>query len=178
LSEKIFKRIEEGQSTYEKILKYIPGYRGYKQKEIRRETDRLVRSMVASLVENGRKKLDRVLGAITKERIDERARRVDRLTKELTMLEEKIRHASHGYAGLFDAIKVREGELDNLVKYDASLAELSQKVDETCQSALLAAEQRQFDDLDKALDLVGDYTGRMEEMLSRRDETLLGAGER
>ncbi|MBO3803736.1 MAG: hypothetical protein JTT11_07720 [Candidatus Brockarchaeota archaeon] len=173
---KILKRIEEEQRVSEKILRYIPGYKGYKQKEIRRETDRLVRSKVAAFVESSRKKLDRALGAATKERVDERARKIDRLSKELAMLAGKIRHAPHGYAGLFDAIKVREEELDNLVEFDASLTELSRKVDETCRSALSAAERGKFDELDEALDQVDELTGRMEEMLSRRDETLLGIG--
>ncbi|MEM4694009.1 MAG: hypothetical protein QW655_05840, partial [Nitrososphaerota archaeon] len=35
--------VKKEMTLTEKILSYIPGYRGYKEKEIRRESDRLVR---------------------------------------------------------------------------------------------------------------------------------------
>ncbi|MGQ9514460.1 MAG: hypothetical protein ACUVTL_05355 [Thermoproteota archaeon] len=175
MDDKILKRVEEEQRTSEKILRYLPGY---KEKKIRRETDRIVRSRVVSIIESSKKKLDSAFRDASGERVDDRARRIDRLIMKLLGLAEKIRHAPHGYAGIFDAIKAREEELNNLVNFDASLIELFTKIDETCQSALLAVERRNFDDLDKALDQMDEYTWRMEEILLRREETFLGIGNR
>ena len=36
-------KIRGEMGLMEKIMRYIPGYRGYKEKEIRRESDRLIR---------------------------------------------------------------------------------------------------------------------------------------
>ncbi|MEM1673716.1 MAG: hypothetical protein QXN24_03585 [Candidatus Bathyarchaeia archaeon] len=41
-------RIHEERSLLERIVGYIPGYRGYKEKELRRESDRLVRMDVVN----------------------------------------------------------------------------------------------------------------------------------
>jgi len=38
------------QNWLERIASYIPGYAGYKRKEVRRETDALVRRHVASIL--------------------------------------------------------------------------------------------------------------------------------
>ena len=38
-----YERIKGEQGLVEKIVSYIPGYHGYKEKELRRETDKLVR---------------------------------------------------------------------------------------------------------------------------------------
>jgi hypothetical protein len=35
----------------------------------------------------------------------------------------RLRHAGSGYAGLFDAIKVREAELERLYRYDLAMVE-------------------------------------------------------
>ena len=39
----VVEKVKEERSLSEKILSYIPGYSGYKEKELRRETDKLVR---------------------------------------------------------------------------------------------------------------------------------------
>jgi len=36
---------------------------------------------------------------------------------------DRVRTASYGYAGLFDAIKIKEDELSNIYAYDAALLE-------------------------------------------------------
>jgi hypothetical protein len=176
MGDNIPKRIEEQRIS--KLLRYIPGYKGYKEKNIGMETDRLVRSRIASIIESGKNKLNSVFGSITKERFDDRARRINRLISKLYSLAEIVRRSPYGYTSILDVMKASEKELDNLVNLDVSLTELSQKIDETCQFALLAVKKRKFDDLDKALDQVDKFTERMKEILSRREETLLGMGDR
>jgi len=175
---KIFKRVEEEQSSLEKILKYIPGYKGYKEKELRRETDKLVRSKVAASVESGIVKLDRAIRATTDEEDFDKAKRMDRLNMVLTKIAEKITHAPHGYAGMFDAIKVKEDDLDNLINFDASLTETASKIDEACLSILESARKRQFDSLDDSIDQVDALTQQIEDIFAKREETMLGIGEK
>jgi len=45
----------------------------------------------------------------------------ERATMKLQLLIDRVKTASYGYAGLFDAIKVRETELDALYNFDAAL---------------------------------------------------------
>ncbi len=43
----LVKRIEGARNKLEEMVKDIPGYKGYKDKEVRREADKLVRLQVA-----------------------------------------------------------------------------------------------------------------------------------
>jgi len=174
---KVFKRVEEELSGFEKIMKYIPGYRGYKEKEIRRETDKLVRGKVAAYVGSGIEKLGRAIRSTTEEKAFDKVKKMDRLNMMLTKITEKITHAPHGYAGMFDAIKVKEDDLDNLINFDASLTETAQKIDEACSSILKATKQGQFDSLDDSIGQVDTLTEQIESLLAKREETLLGIGE-
>jgi hypothetical protein len=51
------------------------------------------------------------------ERLDD----VDRLSQKLIKLAGLIRHASYGYSGFFDQVKIQEMELDKIYQYDLSL---------------------------------------------------------
>jgi hypothetical protein len=53
---------------------------------------------------------------------------VDRSLMRLQFLIDRLKTASYGYAGLFDAIKVKEAELDALYEYDAALLDDVEKV--------------------------------------------------
>jgi len=174
---KVFKRVEEELSGFEKALKYIPGYRGYKEKEIRRETDKLVRGKVAAYVSSGITKLGRAIRETTEESDFDKVKEMDRLNMTLSKIARKITHAPHGYAGMFDAIKVKEDDLDNLINFDASLTETAQRIDEACSTILNAIKKRQFSSIDDGIDQVDTLTERIESLLAKREETLLGIGE-
>ncbi|MEM2746493.1 MAG: hypothetical protein QXK69_08275 [Candidatus Caldarchaeum sp.] len=55
-------RIRKETGLTEKILSYVPGYRGYREKELRRETDILVRRKVSGILAEARSELNSPLG--------------------------------------------------------------------------------------------------------------------
>lgn len=48
---------------------------------------------------------------------------MDRLMALLDRVSERINHADYGYSGFFDAVKIREEELDRLYEFDAGVLE-------------------------------------------------------
>jgi len=168
------KGVEEGPSGLERILKYLPSYSGYKEKENRRETNKLIRIKVVASLKCGIEKLDMAARATTEERAFDKAKKLDRLNMILTKLAEKITHALDGNAHLFDSIKVKEGDIDNLINNDVSLTETAGKIDEACLSLLKATNQREFDSLDDGLDHVDVLIQQMDNLLARRKEALPG----
>jgi uncharacterized protein Yka (UPF0111/DUF47 family) len=46
---------------------------------------------------------------------------MDRLLAKMDRVVEKVNHASYGYSGFFDAVKVKEGNLDNMIAFDNKL---------------------------------------------------------
>jgi hypothetical protein len=47
---------------------------------------------------------------------------------KLQILIDRIRTAAYGYAGLFDAVKVKEKELDALYEFDEAMLDFSQQI--------------------------------------------------
>jgi hypothetical protein len=46
---------------------------------------------------------------------------MDRLTAKIDRITEKVNHASYGYSGFFDIVKVKEENLDRMIAFDNNL---------------------------------------------------------
>lgn len=116
-----YENIRRERGTLESIIGKLPGYKGYKEKEMRREADRLLRE---ALVRDFTSQLDRitpiqnaVLDNIGVEWMDD----IGALKTALQTLIDRIRHAPQGYAGFFDAVRVKEDDLDRIEEFDRQL---------------------------------------------------------
>lgn len=47
MTDELMNQATEGMNAFEKVLHGVPGYHGYKEKELRRETDKTVREMIS-----------------------------------------------------------------------------------------------------------------------------------
>jgi len=122
------KRIEGAYNKLEEMAKDLPGYKGYKDKEVRRQADKLIRMKVARGFEEQRGRLNRIAMQLADAGRLRVLLTVDRSLMRLQFLIDRLKTASYGYAGLFDAIKVKEAELDALYDYDAALLDNVEKV--------------------------------------------------
>ncbi|HIE37763.1 MAG TPA: hypothetical protein EYH30_04335 [Anaerolineales bacterium] len=117
----LYERVSETRTGLEKLLGKIPGYKGYKEKEMRRESDKLLRETVATQMEIQRRRMDdlqkQLIAAGRFEYLDE----MGNATTKLQTFIDRVRKAAYGYAGLFDAVRVREEELDRLYDFDNQL---------------------------------------------------------
>lgn len=117
-------------SFLEKAIRLIPGYKGYKGKEERRDNDALFRSMLAERLEKLNGVVNNSLSSLKGPAALRTAGGFDRLTKKLEKVADKVRFATRGYRGWFDMHKVREEELDRLYEFDVSLVEDVEKLEE------------------------------------------------
>ncbi|HEY76014.1 MAG TPA: hypothetical protein G4O00_07520 [Thermoflexia bacterium] len=124
----LYDRVSEARTGLEKLIGQIPGYKGYKEKEMRRESDKLLRETVATQMELQRQRMDdlqkRLITAGRFEYLDE----MGNATTKLQTFIDRVRKATYGYAGLFDAVRVREEELDRLYDFDAKLLEYAERL--------------------------------------------------
>jgi len=107
----------------EKIAMLVPGYRGYKLKELRREADKLVRNYMYQQLTSSRDDLKTILQRLVDSKLTDMWTDVDRLVTDLDMVSSEINHAPYGYAGFFDAVKVNEKRLDSMLDFDSKLVE-------------------------------------------------------
>ena len=114
-------KIQASANKFEKLVATIPGYAGYKQKEQRREADKLLRLHVAHAYEAQLQRANKLQYDLSAQGALRVIVAVDRAVTKLQMLIDRIRSASYGYAGLFDAVKVDEAALDALYNFDEAM---------------------------------------------------------
>ena len=120
--------VKSSQNKFEKLVLGIPGYKGYKQKEQRREADKLLRLQIARQYEQQLLRVNALTRKITYRGKLADIAQVDRAAMKLQLLIDRINHASMGYSGLFDAIKVDEDALDKLYDFDLAMMDGAAKI--------------------------------------------------
>ena len=117
----ILDKARAGQNALEQIVNAIPGFRGYREKELRRDADRLQREHLASRLEQAKKSLDGLAAAASRTGALDAINDIETARKRLDKVVARIRYADRGYAGFFATIKVDEAALDRVYRYDLAL---------------------------------------------------------
>ena len=120
----------------ETMANVIPGYKGYKQKELRREADKLLRDTLADRMRSVKTQLDGLqkdlISAGKFDLLDD----VESAATQLQTFIDRVKTASYGYSGLFDATKVKEEDLDRLYEFDAHLMDYVERIESAIQTAV------------------------------------------
>jgi uncharacterized phage infection (PIP) family protein YhgE len=164
-------RIEQSKNWFERIAEHVPGYKGYKDKELRREADKTQRLFVAERLDTVAKKLDDIkLDLVNRAQLD-KVGAIDLVSRKLRTLTDKIRYADYGYAGLFDTDKVDEPILDQLYQFDNNLLTGVQEI-ETLAGALNADGPTLTNDIA----LLQDKIEALGTQFAEREHLITGAG--
>jgi hypothetical protein len=105
----------------EKIAGYLPGIAGYREREARRETDRRLRDFLAGRLDHARGELHGLRNKATDAGELKGLDVIGRLDRALQKSISSLRYADYGYSGMFDQVKIREAELEQIYAYDESL---------------------------------------------------------
>lgn len=111
------------------LLAKIPGYRGYREKEDRRDADRRVREHVANAFARQAERVERVARQLAEQRRIQDVGVVDELARAIRHLIDRIMTATYGYGGLFSDRNVDEVALDQLRRFDESLLQGAQELE-------------------------------------------------
>ncbi len=111
--------IAKNRTLIERISMYVPFYKGYKQKNLRRDEDRAIREVVAKVltaIKNDLANASRAtIGDLDAMRDMERIKtKVDRYCTD-------VKKAVSGYSGIHATVKILESELDRVIEWDANL---------------------------------------------------------
>ena len=119
--DELLDQAQEQMNAFEKVLAGVPGFKGYKEKEQRRETDRAYRKMLAQRLDDQKARLDDLQAQLASSGQLAVLDDLERSGKKLQRFSDRVRTASYGYAPLFDLVKVKETQLDALLAYDKSM---------------------------------------------------------
>jgi hypothetical protein len=120
MSEGVDRAIER-RNLLERIAARIPGIKGYLEREMRREVDKMQRDWLAEQVDRARRGLQRKIRDWSRAGNLGNLDLAASIDKALDRLANRIRHADYGYTGFFDAVKIRARELDVLYDFDLTL---------------------------------------------------------
>ncbi|MEM3627596.1 MAG: hypothetical protein QXZ25_06175 [Candidatus Bathyarchaeia archaeon] len=170
-------KVRGERGLLEKIMGYIPGYRGYKEKELRRESDRLVRMEVVNRLRAAKNTFRRNFAnpLVVQKLSAEDTYRFEALMARLDRVTQRIDRAVAGYAGMFDAVKVKEDKLDTVIQHDLGLIEKAEsiKIDVENVVKMETGKDKWKQTMDELISKVEELDG----FIDRRSEILRGLGE-
>ena len=120
--------ITKGRRLLENIASKIPGFGGYLEKETRRSADKLLRETITSRYGDQLSRISALQAQLVQsggiEYVDDLQDAATRLQRFI----DTVKTAAYGYAGFFDAVKVKEDELAKLYAFDNALLDNAAKV--------------------------------------------------
>jgi hypothetical protein len=134
----ILDKARAAQNALERLANAIPGFRGYRERELRRDADRIHREHLAGRLDANKKALDEAADRATRAGALEPINDVESARKRLDRVSAKLRYAERGYSGFFDVVKVDEAALTRVYELDLSLVEAVEAV-RTAADAVRAA---------------------------------------
>jgi hypothetical protein len=114
-------RAEQRRNWLERIAAKIPGIKGYVDRELRRDVDKMQREWLAQQLDRGRGSVQEQIRVWSRTGNLANLDLASSLDKALDRLANRIRHADYGYTGFFDVVKIKEAELDRLYEFDVGL---------------------------------------------------------
>jgi hypothetical protein len=114
-------RHADDRNWLESLGRKIPGFRGYLEKEYRRESDYLARTQLVDRLQRSKASLDSYMRNLIDSSQLDALPQCERVRTRLDTLINTMRSAERGYSGLFDYVKVREDVLDQVYEHDMSL---------------------------------------------------------
>ncbi len=169
----IYEKVESQQNALEKVIDFIPGWSGYQKRQKRREADRLLRETMAGKLQEQRRRLDAAQKKLIAHGRLDLVDDVESAVTQLKTFTDRIRFASYGYAGLFDAVKVREDELKQLYDFDAALVEYVERLD-TANDHLRTA-MTEDEGLEQTLEIIQEIVREANTTFDRREHLILGS---
>jgi len=128
LKDQIFSNVSGDMDFFKKILQKIPGFKGYVDRQARRDSDKILRDTLFTRF----RELEARVSELQREFISHgEIAYVDDLEAaaiRLRTFADRVRTAPRGYSSLFEAVKINEAELAKLYEFDAAFLDSADEV--------------------------------------------------
>ncbi len=120
----LFDQVTSSQDVLTKLLAKIPGFNGYIERQNRRAADKLLRDTVAGKFEEIWRRISTIQSDLVSQGALEFVDDMESAAIKYRQFIDRVKNASYGYSGLFDAVKINEAELTKIYQYDLALLTL------------------------------------------------------
>jgi hypothetical protein len=172
--DEFFQKVTSQQDPFKRLGSLIPGFKGYIERQNRRDADKLLRDTVARRFDEQWQRASQIQVDMVSNGMIQYVDDMEKAALKLRTFIDKITTAPRGYSGLFDAVKINEKELEAIYQYDAAFFDLADQVGRALDNveASLADEAA----LPAAIRNVTSIARMAVETYNRRSEVVIGNG--
>jgi hypothetical protein len=170
----IYTQAKSQMRLSERIVAALPGFKGYKEKELRRESDKLVRNHIVLKLTRVKNDIRSIFQKVTDRRCLNILTDMDRLTAKIERVTEKINHAPYGYKGFFDVIKIKEDNLDNMIAFDNKLIDYVNALTVAVDDFKTQLSTGDCSNLQDKIQMVTEKLEELENTFDKREEVIMG----
>lgn len=170
----LYELVQNQQDIFQKLLGYVPGFKGYIQRSQRRAADKLLRDQVALRYGELASRAGRLQKAMADSGEFDLLDDVESIARQLRTFVDRIKNAAYGYSGLFDAVKINEEELAKLYAFDLAFFELADQIEARLDNLEIAIGG---EGLQAAVRAVADLARQANETYDRRYQVITGSAQ-
>jgi hypothetical protein len=153
--------------------KVLPGYKGYREREDSRNSDKLLREYLSKQLKEARNLFDEVKLALTKRGNLDLLDPAEKVTQVMSRVIDRLRYANYGFSGKwFGKDKIDVERLEKVHRFDEAMGEGVQKAAEQ----IRAMEPMGDAELKGALSEMVHAVRAMDEALNERENILRAVG--
>ena len=115
--------MDRKKNIFDKIGSLIPGYKGYAEREGRRNCDKILREGIVTKLTEAEKILYEKMSEALKQKDKELMKTIEETRKEVNTFSSRVKFAPHGATAFFTDGQIREDELFSIYQIDLDLAE-------------------------------------------------------
>jgi len=169
----LYDQIVSQRGSFERLVNRMPGFRGYLDKDARRSADRMLRDHLAEQLSQRIQRLTQ----IEKSLLDAPGGmsymgKTNSAKTKLQTYHDRIKAQAPGYAGFYDAVKIREAELEKLYNFDEAQAVYADKFGAALDALAEAAGAGEKTAIEQQIAALDKLTIEANEALSLRNDVL------
>ncbi len=128
IKDQVFQNVAGGMDIFKKIASKIPGFKGYVERQNRRDSDKLIRDTIYHRFRELEGRVSELQVEFINQGEIDQTDDLEKAAIRLRTFADRVRTAPRGYSSLFEAVKINEEELAKLYEYDATLLDKSEEV--------------------------------------------------
>ena len=145
--------MQRSKNIFDKIGSLIPGYRGYAERDSRRNCDKLLRDEISQTLNNCSAEMKNRIRNEIKARNLNIIQELEECRQRLNTLSDKVKYAPYGESSFFSNDVIKEDELMNIYKLDHDISVFIEKFQSTLSS----------DKIENILNSIGIIGSKLEE---------------
>ena len=128
MKDQIFQKITGSMDIFKKIASKRPGFKGYVERQNRRDSDKLIRDTIFRRFRELEGRVSDLQVEFINQGEIKYTNDLEKAALRLRTFADRVRTAPRGYSSLFEAVKINEAELAQLYEYDAALLDKSDEI--------------------------------------------------